>query len=178
MSTIITPCETNGVATPSFSNYPKELGDSWVMVTFFKDNPAVSTAVCLYINNKYPKGTIVMSKYMMNDYPDMYYILDKTNTVTRFYTNPIYRRRGYWKLFGTLMRSIMYNYNGIVPDSTDDRAFFGEKAYLAMVNIGKQKKWLKNNGRMFNHLGIEFEPPRNPAFPSIWYNQRIGGLYD
>lgn len=176
MNTIITPYETNGVATPHFSQYPTEFGHSWVQVTKFENHPTLTYAVCLYINDKYPNGTIVFSKYISNDYPDMYYTLDYNHRANRVYTNPVYRRRGYWKIFGTLMRSIIYNYNGVIPDGSADRANAVEKAYLAMVRIGKQKGWLPNNGRMFNHQGSEIEPPREPAFPLIWYNQRIGGI--
>ena len=176
METIITPQETNGVATPHFSQYPTEFGHSWMQITFLKDHPDLSFAVCLYINNKYPNGTIIMSKHISNDYPDMYCTLDHNHKANRLYTNPIYRKRGYWKILGTLMRSIMYSYNGVIADGSADRANAIEKAYLDMVRIGKQKKWLPNNGRMFSHQGSEIEPPREPVFPYIWYNQRIGGL--
>lgn len=175
MTTEIIPFYTNGVATPLFKEYPVEFGDSWICVTFLKDHPDLSLIAMLYKNNKYPKGTIIFSKYIHNDYPDMYYTLDKDHLANRVYTNPMYRRRGYWKIFGSLMRSIIYNYNGIIPDGSADRANAVEKAYLAMVSIGKQAKWLPNNGRMFKHMGSEIEPPREPAYPYIWYNQRAGG---
>jgi len=175
MATEITPDTTNGIPTPSFSSYPEELGDSWIQVTFLKDHPDLSLIAMLYINSKHKKGTVIFSDYIPNDYPDMYYTLDKQHLANRVYTNPEYRRRGYWKIFGTLMRSIIYNYNGIIPDGSTDRAKAVEKAYLAMVNIGKQAKWLPNNGRMFKHLASEIEPPREPAYPYIWYNQRVGG---
>lgn len=176
METIVTPVINNGVATPSFSQYPKEFGDSWIHVTLFDDHLTLAAIMCLYINDKHPPGTIIISKYMMNDYPDMHFTFNKNFEGERMYTNPVYRKRGYWKLFGILMRSIFYNYNGTVLESTSNRALAVERAYLAMVKLAKQKDWVPNNGRMFNHMGSEIEPPRDPAYPAVWYNQRVGGI--
>lgn len=176
METIITPVINNGVATASFSQYPKEFGNSWVHVTLFDDHLTHAAIMCLYINDKYPNGTIIISKYIMNDYPDMHCTLNKNFEGERIYTNPTYRKRGYWKLFATLMRSVLYNYNGVVIDSTSNRALAVERAYMSMMKLVDQKRWLHNNGRMFKHMGSEIEPPRDPAYPATWYNQRLGGI--
>ena len=184
--TTVSHLETDGVPTPSYSQYPSELDKSWIHVTFFEDHPKLAGVISIYKNDKYPTGTVIFSKHILNEYPDMYMTLNKggatyatteKNVVLsdRIYTNPVYRRRGYWKWAGSMMRSILYSYNGLVLDGTDDRALAIEKIYVKAMKLGGQKKWFPNNGRMFNHKGWEKEPPREPAFPYIWYNQRLGG---
>ena len=187
MDTVVTHVETDGIATPSYSQYPTELGESWVQVTFFEDHPTLGGVIALYKNNRYTTGTIIFSKYILNDYPDMYLTFTKNGNIAgtdkntgiladRMYTNPIYRKRGYWKFVGTLMRSIIYSYNKRILDGTTNRAMAIERAYLKMMSLGGQKRGFNNNGRMFKHSGSEIEPPREPSFPFIWYNQRIGGI--
>jgi hypothetical protein len=174
MSTEIIPDSTDGIPTPWFSSYPEELGNSWIHNCFMEDHPSIGLVSCVYFNDKYPKGTVIFSRHILNDYPDMYITWDKKYLANRMYTNPIHRRKGYWKFVGVLLRCLMYGYNRTVVDGSDDRAFAIEKAYLKMMSFG-QKKWLPNNGRMLKHKGWEIQPPREPAYPYIWYNQRIGG---
>ena len=73
---------------------------------------------------------------------------------------------------GYMTRVIMWGTFGIHVDVTPDRNTKMESFYQkATKGIGQELK-TKNNGRMDYP---DEEMPRDPAFPQIWHNNRIGG---
>lgn len=164
----------NEIVIPNLEDYPQELENSWIHIYKVEDHFDISYIVSFYNNDDYPRGTIIVSPFLYHIYPDSYVIFNKDNLSTRIYTNPVYRGRGYWKWIPQVLRCFFYNnFDNIYLDSSPERSMAGEKAYKKAIEIMKQKKIYVNNGRM--KLG-ELEPPRDPSFPYIWYNNRIGGL--
>lgn len=60
--------------------YPKELRGSWFYYVFFDSHPTLSGIVCVYFNDKYPSGTVLIGEYLLNDYPDVYLTWKKDDT--------------------------------------------------------------------------------------------------
>jgi hypothetical protein len=173
-NTIITPITIDGLAMADLSQYPTEFGDSWIHVCFLNgDN--LKILICLYKNNKYPNGTFVFSEYTPNDYPDMYTTIDLLYHSNRMYTNPIYRNRGYWKLLASLLRSVFYTHAQIVLEGTPNRSPIAHGIYKKVTKLVKHAtpNTPFPGGRTFMPEQV---PPRDPAFPVVWYGQRIGGF--
>ena len=185
-TTTITPITIDGHAMMSLSQYPTELGNSWIHSCSVNAD-IIKISIGLYKNNKYPNGTIIFSRFTPNEYPDMYTIqapdylgsyTDSNKTVesNRMYTNPIYRRRGYWKFLASVLRSVFYNNaGGILLEGTRDRSPITNKLYATLSKVMNHNR--PNSpipgGRAFMP---EQEPPRDPASPVIWFGQRIGGF--
>jgi hypothetical protein len=161
----------NEISIPKLSSYPWELEDSWVHVckTNNKRNPYI---VSFYNNKDYKRGTIIYSEFIYHKHPTSYVIFNESNLAERMYTNPKNRGRGYWKWIPLVLRCFFYNnLEKIYLDGSPERSLAAEKAYKKAVALLKQKSIYINNGRRV-HLE-ETTPPRDPAFPYIWYNQRV-----
>jgi GNAT superfamily N-acetyltransferase len=163
---------------PYLSSFPEELENVWVHVHKFENHPTLSLVVSLYKNDDFKRGTVIVSPYFYHKYPDVYCIYTKdidgdTYIGARAYTNPKYRGRGYWKWFILFLRSFLYNNLQMYTDVSPERNSFLEKAYVSAHIIAKKTitKYF-NDGKMFTRDGKE---PRDPCFPDIWYNQRVGG---
>ena len=185
-STVITPILIDGHSMMDLSQYPTELGDSWIHSCFINSN-LIKISIGLYKNNKYPSGTIVFSEFTPNHYPDMYTIqapdqmdhsgeLEKTIESNRMYTNPIYRRRGYWKFLASVLRSVFYNNaGGILLEGTRNRSPITDKLYKTLSKIMNHKN--PNSPQSGGRINMpEQEPPRDPMLPIVWFGQRIGGI--
>jgi hypothetical protein len=166
---------------PYLSSFPKELENVWVHVHKFENHPTLSLVVSLYKNDDFKKGTIIISPYFYHKYPDVYCVYTKdvdgeTHIGTRAYTNPKYRGRGYWKWFILFLRSFLYNNLQMYTDVSPERNSFMEKAYKnVQKTINYEYDKYKNDGKMYTK---EYQEPRDPCFPDIWYNHRIGGIND
>jgi hypothetical protein len=174
METSVSPYFVNNeISIPELSCYPWELEDSWIHVC--KTNNKKSPYIVSFYNNKdYERGTIIYSEFIYHKYPTSYVIFNEKNLAERIYTNPVYRGRGYWKWVPLVLRCFFYNnLNKIYLDATPERSMAGERAYKKAIHLLKQKHIYINNGRM--NIG-EIDPPRDPAFPYVWYNQRIKGI--
>lgn len=184
--TVITPIVVDGHSMMDLSQYPTELGDSWIHSCFVNSN-LIKISIGLYKNNKYPSGTIIFSEFTPNQYPDMYTIhapdqidhsgkLEKTIESNRMYTNPIYRRRGYWKFLCSVLLPVFYhNAGGIILEGTRNRSPITDKLYK------KLSKMINHKNQNFPQAGgridmLEQEPPRDPMLPIVWFGQRIGGI--
>jgi hypothetical protein len=179
MSTVLNAVELNGISLVELSEYPSELGQSWIHASFINGS-VIDLSISLYKDNAYPNGTIIVSEFVRNKYPDMYTLqkFEGSNFVSdRMYTNPVYRRLGYWKYLAGLLRSVFYtNFNLVIEGSTN-RSPIANKFYK---NISKVLKHNSPNSPVINGriLANEQEPPRDPISPIIWYEQRVGGMND
>lgn len=165
------------VATADFECFPKELGNSWIFIHKFENHPLYSYLFSLYHNNDFEKGTVVMSPYIYHKYPDIYSVYakpqkDDIHYGIRVNVNPKFRGRGWWTWYGYLTRVIFWGTFGIHVDSTQERNTKIENFYQKATNAIGQNWKTENSGR--NNYPDE-EMPRDPAFPYIWYNNRIGG---
>ena len=92
------------------------------------------------------------------------------------YTNPIYRRRGYWKFLASVLRSVFYNNaGGILLEGTRNRSPITDKLYKTLSKIMNHKN--PNSPQSGGRINMpEQEPPRDPMLPVVWFGQRIGGI--
>lgn len=169
--------EVNGVKLVDFSNFPEELENMWMAIHKFNNHGTLSAIAYIYKNDKYPPGTIVETPYMYHEYPDAYSVYLKENEDgvfigTRVYTNPKYRGRGWWKFLFGFLRDVLYTNFNMYTDSTEERTVAVEKMYQHAQKMLNQDAYNQNDGRFFVE---EILPPRDPCYPEIWYNHRIGG---
>jgi hypothetical protein len=92
------------------------------------------------------------------------------------YTNPIYRRRGYWKFLASVLRSVFYNNaGGILLEGTRNRSPITNRLYGTLTKLMNHNN--PNSPILGGRVSMpEQEPPRDPASPVIWFGQRIGGF--
>jgi hypothetical protein len=162
---------------PVFSSMPDELKDCWIHITKLKSLP-VKYVAAVYFNSIHPKNTIVVSDFFPLEYPDMYATFNQDSRNERVYINPKYRKMGLLPAFGVVCRSMFYDYLNDIIDLPLDRSIKTEKATSIVKSIWQEK---------VEHLPVEkrssislfdIEPPRDPAYPNIWHEHRIGGKND
>lgn len=175
--TNIFPKMCGGVPTADLEKFPEELGNSWIFIHKFENHPFYSYLFSLYHNEDFPAGTVIISPYLYHRYPDIYSIYSKPDENNIYYgmrasINPRYRGQKWWNWYGYLTRIIFWGNLNIHVDVTSDRNKKMEQFYQNATALFEQNNKIKNDGRMY--LPDE-EMPRDPAFPYIWYNQRIGG---
>jgi hypothetical protein len=152
--------------------YPEKLNKYWIHVTEFKNPNRIKYCVSFYKNNKYAPGTIIVSDYILNDYPDLYLTIDRNLLANRVYTSPELRPSGAWKWIGVLTRLFFYNNMGQQKiDVPSKRSLLADIAYNNTKKILKEKHIYKKN-QVETTAGIT-EPPRDFMYPTIWYNKRI-----
>lgn len=152
-------------------SFPKELQGCWIQITVLEGNPKVKYAVQVYKNQKHASGTIIVSKYINSDYPDFYTTLDEYVSADRVYTDPRYRNRGTWKWLAVVLRLFFYNnMNGLVTKVPAKRNFMAHAAYMKAKSILMEREVLPTSKL---ELFGETKFPRDPIYPSIWYNKRV-----
>lgn len=156
-------------------DFPKELDGFWVHVCVEPDHKDFTYIISIYKNNQYPTGTLIFSKYLPYAYPDMYVCIDSNYYTIRMYTSPLYRRRGYWVLFGVFFKSFFATQLNVHLEAPPDRSKLADRIYARARKLAGQtySTPVLRGGRIDQD---EMEPPRDPAFPLIWFGQRIGGF--
>lgn len=91
-----------------FDQYPEELLNSWILVTLFDEKNYLGGVCSLYINNKFPSGTIIFSEFIDNDFPDAYVSWEKNGKFNRIYCSPKYRKSGVVTTLGAVARTLVY----------------------------------------------------------------------
>jgi hypothetical protein len=154
---------------------PDKLDGFWVHICVKPHNDQFAYLVSAYKNDKYPTGTIIISEELFYDYPDMYVCLDKNYYTFRIYTNPIHRRQGYWIPLGIFFKHFFSKHFKVELEASPDRSKVADLIYNQQRNVGGQDyaSPILAGGRIERE---EMEPPRDPAFPLIWFGQRIGGF--
>jgi hypothetical protein len=156
-------------------NLPAELDGFWVHVCVEPDQKDYTYIVSIYKNDEHPTGTIVLSKYLPYAYPDMYVCIDNNYHTVRMYTNPIHRRNGYWVLFGAFLKPFFAKQFNVELEAPSDRSKLADRIYArARLLAGQTFATTPLRGGRIDQ--DEMEPPRDPAFPLIWFGQRIGGF--
>lgn len=75
-------------------NYPEELLGSWFCFTEIYDHPILAGICSVYFNDKYPSGTLVVTNYIIDEYPDIYATWDKNYVSDRMFVSPKLRKNG------------------------------------------------------------------------------------
>jgi len=163
----------NPEINPDFflDSYPKLMKGSWIQITTLENHPGIKYSVQVYKNNMHPSGTIILSKYINSIYPDFYTTLDKNISADRVYTDPRYRNLGTWKWIAVLLRLFFYNnMGGLITKVPAKRNFIAHSAYIKAKEILMEKEMLpKKDLELFGKTDF----PRDPMYPSIWYNKRV-----
>ena len=164
-----------------FSSLPVQLKKMWAVITIIENHPLISFSLAIYKNDDYEEGTIIVSPYFYHKYPDLYAVGNKEYNTVRIYTNPIHRRKSQWKIIALLFRSFFYSNLNIYSDIAEDRSPLGQKAYLELKQEVKKmgnldEKYFSTSGIIKNDFDEE-KIPRDPCFPNVWYNNRIGGRF-
>jgi hypothetical protein len=56
---------------PIFSKFPDEFNGAWAHITPI-NNGKISYLSTFYFNDQHPSGTVIVSDFILNSYPDMY----------------------------------------------------------------------------------------------------------
>lgn len=175
--TNVTPKFDGKVLTADLDKFPEELGNSWIIIHKFENHPFYSYMFCMYHNDDFPAGTIIVSPYFYHKYPDVYSLYAKKNKDNvylgvRASVNPRHRGKGWWTWYAYLTRVIFWGNFKIVVDVTPDRNTKMENFYKKASKLFNHKNKTENDGRI---KSPDQEMPRDSSFPYTWYNQRIGG---
>lgn len=165
------------VLTADFEKFPQELGNSWIVIHKFDNHSFYSYMFCLYHNDDFPPGTVLMSPYFYHKYPDIYSLYTKENSEgilfgIRASVNPKHRGKKMWTWYAYLTRILFWGNLGVIVDVTEDRNKKMDNFYEKASQVFNHKEKTKNDGRISYPSE---EMPRDPAFPYIWHNQRIEG---
>lgn len=142
-----------------------------MQVTKFDNHPTLNYCGSLYKNNKHKSGTIILSNYILNDYPDIYATLDKNNELNRVYTNPSLRPSHVWEWLGVVSK--LFFINNLKDDfqAPKIRNKTAQNGYFRSQKIMNQlDKYSLDELTFTDHIE---EPPRDFMYPTIWYNKRI-----
>lgn len=159
---------------PVFFKMPNELDGCWIQITELIDTK-IKYVIAAYFNNIHPKNTIIISNILPTEYPDIYATINKDYRNERVYINPKYRKKGLLAIAGLITRSVFYEYLNIIIDIPLDRSPKTEKATFLVKDIWQETvETLPIEKRSAISL-FDIDPPRDPAYPNVWHQHRIGG---
>lgn len=160
-----------------FDKYPEDLLDSWVLVTLFDEKNYLGGICCLYINDKFPPGTIIFSKFIDNDFPDAYVSWEKGGRFNRIYCSPKYRKLGITTTLGALARTLVYfktkAYLIIGTDATEI-AVETMKSGISKILQYQDKEYVSKTNYWEDAKNISTEEMldyRNPVPPAHWHSE-------
>lgn len=162
----------------TFNKYPESLKNSWVLITIFDEKNNLGGVCSLYINNKFPTGSIIISKKIYNDYPDAYITFDKDGSFNRIYTRREYRKSGIMKYLGNILKTIMFAKYGLHINTAKTHNLEGHEVMKSGINLAlnmKEKDLVVDTtywkDPKFIHQTNLMEY-RDPMAPFYWYDIR------
>jgi hypothetical protein len=164
-----------------YTEYPKEFLSSWILFTTFDEKSSHGGICALYINDMYPKGTIVYSNTIMNETPAAYITWQKDGKFNRAYTSNKYRRMGIASSLGPLTRTLLYLKSGIFISYPNDPTAIADeviaKALGKTLNekdtdiVRKNPHW-KPDWKMNPYSNKKImDSSRDPVPPAYWYSE-------
>ncbi len=169
--------KVKGQLIPVFSSMPDEIKGCWVHITKLKSSK-LKYVISVYFNNIYPENTVIVSDRVPTEYPDLYGTINKDGRNERVYINPKYRKKGLLPVLGMIARTIFYEYLDTIIDLPLDRNIKTEKATVLVKSIWQEKvEQLPVEKRSAISL-FDIDPPRDPVYPDVWHEHRIGGKND
>ena len=172
---------TGSFVMPFLSKYPSKLLDSWIQITELdtEKDEEVKYVIALYMDNSYPKGTIIFSKFIRNRYPTAYITMHKNGKCNRIYSDPKHRRIGLISNLSPLTRTLMYKKFGCILTHADYSSPLADKAHSSsFYTAGVNKKFDRIKKKLFiispkTLWNAEKKPPRNVMQLDIWHEERI-----
>lgn len=153
------------------SSWPEVLNGYWMHLAKLDNHSSISYCGSLYKNDKYKSGTIIVSNYILNDYPDVYATLDKNNELNRVYTNPALRPSHVWEWWGVITKFLLKNNLNSDFHAPKIRNKTAQDGYVRyQKNINSPDKYRLEELTLLPNIE---EPPRDFMYPTIWYNKRI-----
>lgn len=74
--------------------WPEELAGSWFCFTKLENHPILAGICAVYFNDSYPSGTITVSNYILDQYPDIYATWHSDGKSNRMFVSPKLRKKG------------------------------------------------------------------------------------
>lgn len=160
----------------NFDKYPDELKDSWVLITLFDEKNPLGGLCSLYIDDRNPKGTIIISKKINNVFPDAYVTWDKDGSANRIYTNPKYRKTGIMKNLGNLLKPVVYKKINLYVHTSKLHNPIGHEVMKSIIGLSlggisnedvvKYKYWKEPNAIE----PLDDMEYRDPCSPAYWHD--------
>jgi len=145
--------------------YPEELKGSWVSITNVAGHPKIAAICCLYFTSDYPSGTLIVSDYLFDRYPDAYGTWDKDYNTGKSFCSPKLRRSGKAKKFLVVTAQFVTFLGGELQYTYGDHQngdFLVRGAYALDKN---------NEEKVVDDLNMfDF---RDPASPVIHFDKRF-----
>lgn len=156
---------SSSVFISKINKYPGELDGSWFCFTLIKDHPMLAGICSVYFNDQYPSGTMVVSNYIIDKYPDIYATWDKDYMSNKMFVSPKIRKTGKGKnalivgdeFIKFLGNELRYSYG-----ENRNGDFLVNGAYLLNKKIDNKKV---DDFEMFDF--------RDPAYPVIHFDKRF-----
>jgi hypothetical protein len=175
------PIFIEGEAFLDYAEYPKEFLSSWILFTTFDEKSSHGGICSLYINDMYPKGTIIYSNTVMNETPDAYLTWQKDGQFNRAYTSHRYRRMGIGSSLGPLTRTLLYFKSGICTSYPNDPTPIADNMMalaLSKTLNEKDRNMVRKNSHWRPNWKIDpalnkkvMDSTRDPVSPAYWYSE-------
>lgn len=154
--------ELNKISS-GIGEYPEGLTGSWWHITFFNDHPTLDGMASVYFNDKYKNGTIFISDYLLNEYPDIYATWTKTDTDivydNRMYMNKNLRGKNMGPTSIAYGAAVLKHFGKILQHG-DTLSKYGNDLWEIAFNEGVDRK--KETTDDFILQDKYFEQPANP----------------
>lgn len=145
--------------------YPEELKGSWVSITKVAGHPKIAAICCLYFTSDYPSGTVTVSDFLFDRYPDAYGTWDKDYNTGKSFCSPRLRRLGKSKNFLIVTDQFVKFLGGELQYAYGEHQngdFLVKGAYALSKN---NEEKVVNDLNMFDY--------RDPIYPAIHFDKRF-----
>ena len=156
--------------------WPKQLEGGWLHIVLFKDhpNPNVDGIGSLYVNDKYPSGSVFVGDHILNDYPDGYATIRKIEgedgfATGRIFVSPLFRQRGIASAATAYSFKIMNHlYNKSVVHLSGS-----EFANKAVLNASKMANFDFEKADVEEGIHMKQEFFDQPVYPYVFFGRRV-----
>jgi GNAT superfamily N-acetyltransferase len=153
--------------------YPEELAGSWVNYVFFDHQKPIDGIAIVYFNDKYPSGSVYVSDYILNDYPDVYATWKKRDDsgdvfTDRMFVSPLYRNTGVGTAalsYGSKSLKTLFNKNLQHKYGPEN----GNRLFAHALNIDR----IENDASVQETVGLAKEFYDQPIDPYIFFGKRV-----
>lgn len=146
--------------------WPEELSGGWLCITLLENHQFLGGLASCYFTDEYPSGTIIISNYILNKYPDIYATWHPDGTSSRMFVSPKLRRSGKGKaaliVGDQLVNWIFEKELEYAYGQNENGDFFLNGTYALDKKI---KDKVVDDAAMFDF--------RDPAYPVVHFDKRF-----